>query len=144
MRRCYICREYLPVQMFALRSKTKLTYQAQCKSCQNEYSRRHYRANSVSHNKRRYVNQRRYAMENRIRMLEYLSNHRCVDCGELDPVVLDFDHVRGTKKLDVSRMMGGYTWRGILSEITKCEVRCANCHRRKTAKQFKWFKSFGM
>jgi hypothetical protein len=28
----------------------------------------------------------------------------------------------------------------INNEILKCEVRCANCHTRKTAEQFGWFK----
>ena len=50
-------------------------------------------------------------------------------------VVLDFDHVRGKKRKAVSRMIGeGYGLIAISEEMAKCEVRCANCHRRKTAK----------
>lgn len=66
----------------------------------------------------------------------YLSSHPCVDCGETDPVVLDYDHVRGIKIMDVSMMVGrGYRiWR-IEDEIAKCDIRCANDHRRVTAKR---------
>jgi hypothetical protein len=62
-----------------------------------------------------------------------------VDCGESDPIVLDFDHVCGTKILEISRMIRGYAWAAIWAEIQKCEVRCANCHRRKTSKQFGYY-----
>ena len=27
----------------------------------------------------------------------------------------------------------------ILKEIEKCEIRCSNCHRKKTAKDFNWY-----
>jgi hypothetical protein len=56
-------------------------------------------------------------------------------------MVLEFDHVRGVKVRNISEMVRGkFSWRRILEEIEKCEVRCANCHRRKTARDFKWFK----
>lgn len=69
----------------------------------------------------------------------YLSTHPCVDCGEGDPIVLEFDHVYGVKRLAVSHMIGSFSWATIAEEIGKCEVRCANCHRRKTAAQFAWW-----
>ena len=28
----------------------------------------------------------------------------------------------------------------ILEEVKKCEILCANCHAKKTAKQFGWYK----
>jgi hypothetical protein len=68
-------------------------------------------------------------------LVEYLKCHPCVDCGERDIVVLQFDHVRGRKKFQISSMiMNGYSWLTILKEIQKCEVRCANDHIRRHRK----------
>lgn len=69
----------------------------------------------------------------------YLANHPCVDCGEVDPIVLEFDHVRGKKINDVSVLVArGKPLLEIMTEIEKCEVRCGNCHRRKTARERGW------
>ena len=68
-------------------------------------------------------------------MFAYLDVHPCVDCGERDPLVLDFDH-RSDKIAEVSVLVGrGADWTTIAEEIAKCEVRCANCHRRRTAER---------
>jgi hypothetical protein len=55
-------------------------------------------------------------------------------------VCLEFDHVQGDKKLPVAAMIGGYSWETIETEIAKCVVRCANCHRRKTARERGWYR----
>lgn len=56
----------------------------------------------------------------------------CVECGERDVDVLDFDH-RADKRHTISAMpRGGYSVASIRAEIAKCEVRCGNCHRRRT------------
>jgi hypothetical protein len=71
----------------------------------------------------------------------YLLGHPCVDCGEKDIIVLDFDHRdRANKVFAIGRMIGGRLDR-LIQEIEKCDVRCANCHRRRTAKQFGWWRS---
>jgi hypothetical protein len=85
---------------------------------------------------RRYETQARHREANFLRLLDYLAEHPCVDCGEPDPRVLDFDHLPGEdKRFCVGRAVCGSTrsWRAIREEITKCEVVCANCHRRRTA-----------
>jgi len=69
---------------------------------------------------------------------DYLRAHPCVDCGEGDPVVLQFDHVRDVKKFTISN----YHTRDrtkLLQEIAKCDIRCANCHARKTHKERNYF-----
>ena len=68
----------------------------------------------------------------------YLADHPCVDCGESDPRCLEFDHRDpGTKTANVATLVQrAGAWKVILAEIEKCDVRCANCHRRRTSGQF--------
>ena len=62
----------------------------------------------------------------------YLKDNPCVDCGEADPVILEFDHVRD-KDFNISdAARKGVSMKKLKDEIAKCEVRCANCHRKKT------------
>ena len=74
-------------------------------------------------------------------ILAYFEQHGCVDCGTKDPAVLEFDHKdRPSKVAAVSTLVRQQSWRALFAEIDKCEVRCANCHRRRTAKQFNYFR----
>lgn len=51
----------------------------------------------------------------------------CVDCGyNRHPAAMDFDHVYGEKSLLVSSCKSRAQ---ADAEISKCEVRCSNCHR---------------
>lgn len=91
-----------------------------------------------------YAAQKKHRIKIRARLFEYLSSKSCIDCGEDDPIVLEFDHTDpNTKFKNVARMLSGhYSWQSVAQEIIKCEIRCANCHRRKTYIQFNnWGKS---
>ncbi len=70
---------------------------------------------------------------------DYLLEHPCVDCGEQDPVVLEFDHLRDKVDSICNLTRKAQTWKPIEEEINKCEVRCANCHRRKTSREGNYF-----
>lgn len=72
---------------------------------------------------------------------DYFIEHPCVDCGEADIVVLQFDHCRGTKIMPVSSLISrGWLLAKIREEVEKCDVVCANCHARRTANQFGWWR----
>ncbi len=92
-----------------------------------------------------YRAQKKHRLKVRSELFKYLSTKACVDCGENDPVVLEFDHKghSGKSKIkfkSISDMLSGhYSWLSVNNEITKCEIRCANCHRRKTYVQFSHF-----
>ena len=86
-----------------------------------------------------YAAQKRHRVKIREKLLEYLSVLACIGCGESDPFVLDFDHKDPKdKSRGVARMLSGhYSWDSLVKEIEKCEIRCANCHRRRSYSQFK-------
>jgi hypothetical protein len=65
-------------------------------------------------------------------MDNYKKLHPCVDCGETDYRVLQFDHIDPmTKIANVTRLASESSMAAVIEEISKCEVRCANCHQLK-------------
>lgn len=120
---CPSCREDLPTSAFSIRNSSPDGFQHSCKKCHGEQKA------EIRLRRRRFI-------------WDYLLSHPCVDCGESDPTVLDFDHVRGTKIENVCTMLcRGQTLDRIKEEMDKCEVRCANCHRRITAKRGQTYKT---
>lgn len=63
---------------------------------------------------------------------EILSQYKCIQCGEDHPACLDFHHRDPTTKdKEVSRMLSlNHGKERILNEVAKCDVLCANCHRK--------------
>lgn len=136
MKICSICKVPKDEDEFNKHSGKADGLQTKCRLCSAKRSGLYY----VKY-KKRMRKQIREASNRRIeancrKLVAYLKEHPCVDCGQDDPLVLDFDHVRGVKIKDVSTLVQkGYAWEGAEAEIKKCVVRCANCHRRKSARQ---------
>ena len=126
---------------FAWKNKAKGTRQRWCRVCQAEANSRHYQNNKQIYLDRALTRNDRVNTENKRSLYAYLSSHPCVDCGEADVRVLEFDHVRGSKTVEIARLLDrAISWAKIEAEIAKCEVRCANCHRRKTLERGKWWR----
>jgi len=137
-KQCPKCGESKLLSDFSSRSTQRHAPCSYCRLCQREYCKQHYKAMRNIHNSRRYQRQAESRKTILQRIRDYKRNKCCVDCGETDPIVLEFDHVRGAKLGDIGRMTYTSTWHLIELEIMKCDLRCANCHRRKTARQRGW------
>lgn len=103
---------------------------------QAKAGKRHYEANKEKIKARTRKRNKEQRIKNK-RFVDWVKSRSCcVDCGETDPLVLDFDHVIGEKKHNISDLArSSYSREKIMEEIDKCEVRCANCHRKITHKR---------
>jgi len=103
---------------------------------QKEAVKRHYQKNKDKIKARSYERNKIQRVRNRDFVKSIKEISECIDCGENNPLVLDFDHVRGDKVLAISDMVNrAYGINSISEEMEKCEVRCANCHRIITEKR---------
>ena len=133
-RTCPGCQLELPVEQFPDRGR-------RCLDCRRAAVRSHYVANRAYYIQKARRRRLRVVMETRTWLTESLKTHPCVDCGNSDIRVLEFDHCeRGTKVLAVAVLArGGYSLNRVKAEIEKCVVRCANCHRIRTHQQRGWW-----
>ena len=143
MKTCTRCKRDLEVSNFGKTGKTSAgiqRYRAICSGCKKLDDAKRFQENKELRMAQTKVHIKNRLAKMRATVGEYLLTHPCVDCGESDPVVLEFDHVRGTKVQAVSKMIASHrSKQSVLEEIAKCEVRCANCHRRVTARRGNWY-----
>lgn len=137
-RTCTVCGHPQPVAEFTYTTNGKEYYRKRCKECTRKDALRRYHARreqaAIVH--KRWKRETREEVVQHI--LDYFAEHPCVDCNEQDPLTLTFDHQRD-KRNSVGNMLNrSYSWKAILAEIKKCEVRCANCHSKKTAREQGW------
>ena len=141
---CVTCKQSKPIDEFSWRHRLVGERHIHCRDCQRTYKRNHYLRHKVAYIERSKKQKEESVLRNRRLVQEYLKTHPCVDCGESDPIVLEFDHV-GKKDRTVAKLvLQAVSWEKILKEIQQCQIRCANCHRRKTAQQLGWYKKLGL
>lgn len=140
---CSKCKEEKDIEEYSFRSKKNNTRRSECKTCVKKYRKKYYSenrekgiANSAYHAKKANIRNMQY-------IWDYLLDHPCVDCGEENPVVLEFDHRDGVEKLGNIGAIQHLGWgiNKLKEEIEKCDVRCCNCHRKRTAQQCNWYKN---
>lgn len=148
-KRCSRCEQMLPLAQFSTVQQTIDGYRSYCKDCyriyQAEYRNTHIEERKIWKEKEKQKRRKeRWAKRGILwedlntfssdKIWEIFSTTPCADCGCNDPIVLEFDHVRGKKSFNICAGMQKYTyWNSILQdEVAKCEVVCCNCHRKRT------------
>ena len=121
-KKCINCKEVKLLKLFFhKKSSNSCGYSNICKSC------------TAKKNKARRTKMQEYVMN-------YAIEQGCIDCGERNPILLEFDHIAGLgdKHYNISKM-SQYSLERVKEEIEKCVVRCVCCHRLKTALDFNWY-----
>lgn len=97
----------------------------------NAYQRSWYAKNKD--NAKSAATKRRSELRKRNRaFVRELKSQPCVDCGQsFHYSVMDFDHLRDKKNV-ISALMGSSSIETLETELAKCELVCANCHRYRT------------
>src|SRR5581483_8501289 len=117
---CRGCTQERNIENFYWKNRNAGIRQSRCRFCASANSKSHYQKNKQSYLDRTHKRNDRIYEENIQFLHAYLSTHPCVDCGNNDIRVLEFDHIRGEKKADISRMViDGYSEKTILAEIAK-------------------------
>jgi transposase-like protein len=131
VRRCGRCRVELPLESF---NRLGDGLQWWCRTCFAEY----FRARGDLHRDQSGAAKKARVRALKAYVLEYLQERPCVDCGESDPVVLEFDHI-SEKTASISVLVAAGVKLDVLKdEMSRCEVACVNCHRRRTARRGRW------
>ena len=135
MKTCSICNIEKDIEDFSFKNKFKNIRASYCKPCHNERANTWYLKNKEIHKKKTKLNRKNYKIETVTKLFNFLKLNPCAHCGETNPILLEFDHIKGKKLSSVSAMVGNFSWKSIEQEIGKCQVLCAHCHRLKTAKE---------
>ena len=99
---------------------------------QKEYMRKWYEKNKAKHIG--YVRNRDKKIKAWLK--EYKSSLKCEKCDENHPACLEFHHINPSeKKFAIGRINDYLSWRMLKTEIAKCRVLCANCHRKEHYEQ---------
>lgn len=113
---------------YIVMKESNVRFNAICKECREKYC--------ITDDENYYTKSIR---EQRVEWFrKFKAGKPCTDCGRmLNPELMDYDHIKGDKVKNVSRMVLDHTPKNkILKEIDKCELVCLFCHNKRTIERF--------
>lgn len=138
---CTKCKKEKSLEDFAFKNKAKNIRRACCKECISVIDKERYYKDLIAFRKKRNKEVKARHVRNMKYIIDFLKRNPCIDCGENNFICLDFDHKNQKNKTEnISMLSRCASIERIQKEIDKCDVRCANCHRIRTAKQFGYYK----
>lgn len=135
---CGTCNQELDLIEFSLKDAKTNKRHSKCKTCQKEYSKKHYATNKMEYFEKAKTNNKKYKERNKDFLISLKEGVPCKDCGKEYPhYVMDFDHLPAFEKNEnVSRMKNwSFSTKTLMEEISKCDLVCSNCHRERTWKR---------
>lgn len=147
MKTCSVCAISKSESEYYLKNKNDGKLHAQCKQCYSVkrkfFAQEHYARYGEEYRQRARIRKRNLKKLRQEQLANYLSGKACEDCGFSDIRALEFDHIDPEiKRFGIARAITDcYKWELIIEEIKKCRILCSNCHRIRTARQFKWNKN---
>jgi hypothetical protein len=132
MARCGKCGETDEAEFYP--SELKKSTGQWCKGCRSDYNRQR-----VADDRDYFLkHQRKRRIKTLDLLREYKAERGCERCGEKDPACLDFHHRDKAQKLYSISQEANRRNKGVetlMTEIQKCSILCANCHRKEEDRQ---------
>ena len=130
MKTCNTCEVFKDSSEFYKKLHNLDGLNKKCIACEREYRKSHYLSN------------KRYYKDKNARLrlvymkdfVSFLETKACLDCGNSDFRVLEFDHLpQFIKSFNIADKSACTPLKTLMKEIDKCEIVCANCHRIRTS-----------
>ena len=135
---CVKCKQELSDDCFYAWKDTERgsRIKSRCKDCCKQAAKEQYKGNPDRAQKKSKKNTYKIRKRNQAFIIEYLTSRCCEHCNESDIRVLEFDHLNPEEKLIgiCQAVHRGWSIKRLETEIKKCRILCANCHRKVTAK----------
>ena len=137
MKVCASCSELKTEKEFGKRADSPDGLQYSCTKCKRDQGNSFYHRNKEKRKAQIYKTRAIRKKEVEDYLWTLLSRSPCVDCGLVDPIVACFSN-----EVQISDLISGsYSLKTVTSKLEGCDILCANCHTKRMAKKYNWWRS---